>query len=116
MKKPQRFKLLLDENISPRERFPILNNRHDIKHLVHDLKKGGISDSQVYITAIKENRLIVTFNKKDFEAIAEKSEKTGVIAISINVPDDQIDKRIVSLLSRKKKNALFGKINNITLP
>jgi len=115
MKRPQRYKLLLDENISPRTRFPILNSRHNVKHLVHELKKSGITDQEVYNLAKKESRLIITFNKKDFETMAEKSSETGIIAISTNVSDDQIDKKITSLLSRKKKNELFGKFQHIIL-
>ena len=116
MQKPQRFKLLLDENISPRSRFPILNSRHDVKHLVHDLNKSGITDLEVYILAKKTKRLIVTFNKKHFERIAGKNKDTGVIAVSTNVSDEQIDKKITSLLSHKKKNELYGKFYYITLP
>ncbi|OGG22348.1 hypothetical protein A3D03_06645 [Candidatus Gottesmanbacteria bacterium RIFCSPHIGHO2_02_FULL_40_13] len=116
MQKPRRYKLLLDENISPRSRFPILNSRHDVKHLVHDMKKSGISDLEVYILAKKTNRLIVTFNKKHFEKLAGKSKKTGIIAVSTNVSDEQIDKKITSLLSRKKKKELYVKLHYITLP
>lgn len=116
MQKPQRYKLLLDENISPRTRFPILNSRHDIKHLVHDLKKSGISDLEVYILAKKTKRLIVTFNKKHFEKVGGKNKDTGVIAVSTNVSDEQIDKKITSLLSRKKKRELYRKFHFITLP
>jgi len=116
MRKPQRYKILLDENISPRTRFSILNSRHNVKHLVHDLKKSGITDLEVYIFAMKTKRLIVTFNKKHFEKIAGKSKDTGVIAVSTNVSDEQIDKKITSLLSRKKKNELYRKFHYITLP
>lgn len=116
MQKPHRFKLLLDENISPRERFPILNSRHDVKHLVHDLKKTGISDLEVYKVAKRGKRLIVTFNKKHFEKLAGKSKDTGIIAVSTNVSDEQIDKKITSLLSRKRKRELFRKFHYITLP
>ena len=116
MQRPQRYKLLLDENISPRTRFPILNSRHDIKHLVHDLKKCGITDLEVYILAKKTKRLIVTFNKKHFEKIAGKNKDTGIIAVSTNISDEQIDKKMTSLLSRKKKNGLYRKFHYISLP
>ncbi len=116
MQKLQRYKLLLDENVSPRTRFPILNSRHDVKHLVHDLKKSGITDLEVYILAKKTKRLIITFNKKHYEEIADKNKDTGIIAVSTNVSDEQIDKKITSLLSRNKKNRLYKKFNYITLP
>ncbi len=116
MQKPRRYKLLLDENISPRTRFPILNSRHDVKHLVLDMKKSGITDLEVYILAKKTKRLIVTFNKKHFEKLSRKSKNTGIIAVSTNVSDEHIDKKITSLLSRKKKNELYGKFYFLTLP
>jgi len=48
--------------------------------------------------------------------MAKKSNKTGIIAISTNGPDEQIDKKIVSLLSRKNKKELFNNFHHITLP
>ncbi len=116
MKKPRRYKLLLDENISPRDRFSILNNRHSIRHLVHDLDKSGISDEDVYALAKKEKRLILTFNRKHFETMAPNSKDTGIIAISTNVSDEQIDKKVTALLSRKMKHDLYGKFHFISLP
>lgn len=76
----------------------------------------GIKDEKVYDLAVLENRIIVTFNINDFQTWAGNSSKTGIIAISTNVSDEQIDKKIVSLLSRKRKTELFGKFNSITLP
>lgn len=116
MKNPRRYKLLLDENISPRESYPILNSRHDVKHIVHNLRKSGVTDQQVYDLALKDKRLIVTFNKKHFEKIADNSQETGIIAASTNVSDEQIDKKIASLLSRTKKKELYGRFHYITLP
>lgn len=77
---------------------------------------SGITDLEVFIFAKKVSRLIVTFNKKHFQKMVGKSKDTGIIAVSTNVSDEQIDKKIVSLLSRKKKKELFGKFHDITLP
>ena len=112
-----RFKLLLDENIPPRERFRRLNNRYDLKHLIHDLKqKEGMEDLNVHKLAAKLGRLIITFNRKDFEPLADKSRQTGIISISQNLFYEQIDKKIAALLSRSKKGDLFGKFFHITFP
>lgn len=100
----------------PGQDFPILNTRHNVKHLVHDIKKGGITDQKVYELAIKEKRIIVTFNKKHFDKIASQSKETGVFAVSTNVSDEQIDKKISALLSRKTEKNLYGKFHYITLP
>lgn len=113
--KPRRYKLLLDENLSPRERFPILNNRHNLRHLVQDFKQGGINDIKVYDLAVEEKRLILTFNRKDFEKMSKNNKSTGIISASTNVSDEQIDKKVTSLLSRKRKNELYGKFHHITL-
>lgn len=115
--KPHRYKLLLDENFSPRERFPIINNRHDTKHLVHDLKqKQGLPDTKVYMIAVQLKRLIVTFSRKHFENLVneKKNKSTGVISVSTNVFDEQIDKKIASLLSTKTKSELYGRFHHIT--
>lgn len=113
----QRFKLLLDANIPTREHFPILNNRHDMKHLVCDLKqKQDMEDLKIYEFACSLGRLVVTFNRKDFEPIAIKSKRAGIISVSSNVPNEQIDKKITALLSRSKRSDLFGKFHHITLP
>jgi len=43
----KRYKLLLDEMFPRREKYPNLNNFHDLKHVVHDFKKEEMSDIQV---------------------------------------------------------------------
>jgi predicted nuclease of predicted toxin-antitoxin system len=108
------FKLLLDENMAARRKFELLNQLFDVKHIAFDLKKGGISDEAVYTEAVRMQRLIVTFNGKDFKTFATKSKQTGVVFISQSLPDEQIDKKLVALLMRSKPNALFGKLTSIT--
>jgi hypothetical protein len=110
----RRFKLLLDENMAPRERFPILNSRHDVKHLVHDLDFRGISDDRVYVLAQKTRRLIVTFNRKHFAPMSGKSKETGILAVSPTVSNGKIDTKLVALLSRHSKSFFFGKTQTIT--
>ncbi|KKR33060.1 MAG: hypothetical protein UT63_C0025G0037 [Candidatus Gottesmanbacteria bacterium GW2011_GWC2_39_8] len=80
------------------------------------MKKEGLSDEEVYRLGAKEKRLIVTFNKKHFEQMAPKNKNTGIIAVSTNVSDEQIDKKIVSLLSRLHKLQLYGNFHYIALP
>jgi len=112
--KPHRFKLLLDENFFTRNYFPILNSRHDVKHIVSDLKMSGISDDEVYQVGVKQKRLIVTFNRKDFEPMAVKSKETGIVAVSTNLSDEQIDKKMTSLLSKRTAGNLYGKFYYLT--
>lgn len=112
-KKFRKYKLLLDEGLPPRDRFKILNSRHGLKHIKHDLGKSGISDEKVWEHAIKENRLVVTYNVKDFKKFLKTSRQSGIIGVSTNLPTDQIDKKLTSLLSKSKKSDLFGKLISI---
>ena len=112
-KKFRRYKLLLDEGLPPRNRFKILNSRHNLKHIKHDLGKSGISDEKVWELAIKDGRLVITYNVKDFKRLVGLAKQSGIIGVSINLPTDQIDKKLVALLSRSKKNDLYGKYNFI---
>lgn len=109
VRKLHKYKLLLDENFPYRNRFVLLNSRYDVKHIKGDLKRIGLSDPEVYEIACQQNRLIVTFNTKDFITIAEKSNKTGIIGVSTNLTADQIDKKLAALLRRKRLTELFGK-------
>jgi hypothetical protein len=60
--KYHRYKLLFDEGLPLPQYFPQLNNLFDIKHVSRDFKSAGADDSQVYQLAVKEKRLIITFN------------------------------------------------------
>lgn len=109
-----KFKLLLDENMPPRHRFPRLNSRFNVKHIRDDLNRNGLKDQPVFILAAKLNRLIITFNGADFVKLANKSRKTGIINISANLRYDQIDTKLTSLLTKSKPSALYGKFTDLT--
>ena len=109
-----KFKLLLDENMPPRQRFPRLNSRFDVKHIRDDLNQAGLKDPPVYELAKTLNRLIMTFNGNDFKEMVVQSTKTGVINISQNLRNDQIDTKVTALLTKSSPNALFGKFTDLT--
>ena len=109
-----KFKLLLDENMPARRQFEQLNHLFDVKHIAVDLKKGSIKDELVYEEAVKLHRLVVTFNGDDFKPLAQKSKETGIIAVSDNVPNEQIDKKLTALLIKSNANALQGKFTSLT--
>jgi hypothetical protein len=109
-----KFKLLLDENLSGRRSFATLNRIFDVKHIALDLRKGGLRDEHVYREAIKLHRLIITFNAKDFKPMAGKSQETGIICVSPNLPDEQIDAKLVALLIHSTPKALYGKFTALT--
>ncbi|MHB8484016.1 MAG: DUF5615 family PIN-like protein [Nitrospiria bacterium] len=113
-KKFFKFRLLLDEGFHLRTRFPNLNNRYDVKHIASDLHKNGLPDEEVYALAVSLKRIIVTFNEKDFRPLASKSKTTGIIGISADMSTDQIDKKLVALLTRSKKSDIFGSCTSLS--
>jgi len=88
-----RHKLLLDEGLPRKEAYPKANNLHNLKHIVHDIDKGGAKDKDVYVIANKEKRLVVVFNTKDFRPLISP-ESVSVISLSTNLTDKQVDLKI----------------------
>jgi len=109
----QRFNVLFDEGLYPREKLPRTNERHNIRHIKHDFNYGGLSDDAVYEFAKSQNRLIATLNIKDFRKLL-KSNDTGIIGISSTLTPDDIDKKLCSLLNKSRKGELYGKVVTIT--
>ncbi len=98
----------------PRQRFPRLNSRFDVKHIRDDLNQSGLKDPPVYALAGKLKRLIITFNGDDFKNMVSQSTDTGVINISANLRYDQIDTKLTSLLTKSRQNDLYGKFKDLT--
>lgn len=109
-----KFKLLLDENLSKRTSFPRLNSRYNLKHVVQDYHKQGISDNEIYKLGIASNRIIVTINKKDFTNFPP-NKKTGVIGLSPSLTIDQIDSKITAFLSKSNMSQVYGHVNYVTM-
>jgi len=109
-----KHKLLLDKNMPPRLEFPRLTGLFDVKHVRDDLNSAGLPDLQVYALTVKLQRLIVTFNARDFKALATRSQDTGIIGVSANLSSHQIDTKLTALLVRSSAKALLGKLTSIT--
>ena len=100
---PKRFykhKLLLDENMDLRQKFPRLNEHLDVKHVAHDLKHGGDSDTVVYELAVSQGRIILTQNAKHFRPLVGTKQDAGCIAIPPHWLPAEIDTRLTALLTR----------------
>lgn len=110
-----KHKLLLDEGMPSRNKFPILNERFDVKHIREDLGYVGLKDPQVYQLACDNRRIIITFNEKDFIKLAAKTNLSGVIGLSANMATSQIDKKLTALLVRCTKKELYGKFTSISI-
>ncbi|MBI2338625.1 DUF5615 family PIN-like protein [Candidatus Daviesbacteria bacterium] len=114
---PQKFykhKLLLDEGFFYKQSLPITNSRFNVKHIKGDYKYTSLSDPKVYAFAVKEDRIIVTLNVKDYKPLAPLSKLTGVIGVSANLSLDQIDKKLTALLTKSTKKSLLGKLSTIS--
>jgi hypothetical protein len=73
-KRVYKHKLLLDENMPPRTAFLLLNSQFDVKHLVVDLRHGGLTDPEVYQLAVEQKRILVTYNTKHFRPLAGRKK------------------------------------------
>lgn len=104
-----RHKLLLDEGLYPRKSLSRINSRHDVKHIKHDFHSGGIKDEEVYKIAIKQKRIVITYNTRDFRKMATNSSNSGVIGVSQGLTPDQLDTRLNSILSKNSGKAFYGK-------
>ncbi len=104
-----KHRLLLDEGLYPRKLLTRANNRHNLRHIKHDLNRAGIKDLQVYEIAVSQKRIIVTYNVRDFKKLSKKSEGSGVIGVSQGLTPEQLDTKLNALLSKNSEKSLFGK-------
>ena len=96
----QRFykhKTLLDEQVSPRQYFPRLNERFDVKHIKHDLNFASLPDPEIYVLALSQGRIILTKNVKDFRPLL-REDSPGIIGIPEAWSNHLIDTKLTALL------------------
>jgi hypothetical protein len=58
--------------------------------------------------------LIITFNGDDFKNRVAQSTQTGIINLSTNLRNDQIDTKLTALLTKSSPSTLFGKFTDLT--
>jgi predicted nuclease of predicted toxin-antitoxin system len=93
---PKRFykhKTLLDEQVSPRQFFPRLNARFDVKHIKHDLHLASLPDPAIYALAVSHGRIILTKNAKDFRPLL-REDAPGLIGIPETWSNRRIDTQL----------------------
>lgn len=101
MPRLRRHKLLLDEMFSGREKFPQLNNFHDLKSISHDFKKYAASDRQVMSFAEEMDRIVITKNVKHYKPL-QNEFLVGVIGIGEEMPPGEMDNVILAFLKTVK--------------
>lgn len=111
--KKVRLRLLLDEGLFKRVRYPRLNQRHDVKHIKHDLDLGGMGDRQIYDLATKEDRIVVVYNTKDFRRHL-KADGPTIISLSTSLTDNDADKLLCSSAKELVGKNLKGRLLSIS--
>src|SRR5664280_93372 len=99
---PKRFykhKLLLDEQLPPRQNFAHLNEHFDVKHIKHDFRLGGIDDQPIFELSCEQYRIILTINVKDFRPMI-REDTPGVIGIPETWTVGQLDTKLTALLMK----------------
>ena len=83
------MKFLLDANISPETAIHLRSLDHDAKSLIEE-KKGHLSDREVVAFAVRERRLIITFDL-DFGELYYFSYKTRIGVIILRLRDQRVE-------------------------
>jgi hypothetical protein len=109
MPKPfHKHKTLLDEHLPPRQVLASLNAHFDVKHIDHDFHLAGLSDPAINELAVKQGRIILTINVKDFRPLL-REDSPGVIGIPENWSANRIDTKLTALLMRHGPNYFRGR-------
>jgi predicted nuclease of predicted toxin-antitoxin system len=103
-----KHKTLLDEQVSPRQFFPLLNERFDVKHIKHDLHLASLPDPEVYALALSQGRIILTKNVKDFRPLL-RDDCPGIIGIPEAWSNHRIDTKLTALLLSHGPNYFRGR-------
>ena len=113
MPKPfYKHKLLLDEHLPPRQVLVSLNAHLDVKHISHDLHLAGLPDPAIYELALKQGRIILTINVKDFRPLI-REDSPGVIGIPENWTEQRIDSKLTALLMKNGQNYFRGRYRSL---
>jgi hypothetical protein len=107
-KKFYKHKTLLDEQVSPRQFFPRLNEHFDVKHIKHDLNLASLPDPAIYELALKQGRIILTKNVKDFRPLL-REDSLGIISIPETWATSRVDSKLTALLMRHGPNYFRGR-------
>ena len=102
-----RFRLLLDEMHPGRDKLPILNKLHDLKHIKHDFDLPSIvQDPKVVSFAKKEKRILISKNEKHMIDLCREN-KVSLICIKEKIPNEEIDSKITAFLKKRKNQDIF---------
>ncbi|NLI14283.1 MAG: DUF5615 family PIN-like protein [Peptococcaceae bacterium] len=110
------MRFLLDECISPRTCSMLKSKGFDVAHIhPNDISSAvGGTDEQVFILAQKDNRIIITLNRKHFYSF-DASKCGGIILVKVNpTTPAQVNLAIENCLDTYAPEDLNGKTLIIT--
>lgn len=111
--KKKKFRILLDSAFAKSDCFPRLKKKANVAHTVHDLKLSPqAEDNEIYQTAVREERFVLTINFKDFRKLV-KANRPGIISIESQLSNEQIDKIVSDFISNKNPKDYIGKAVHI---
>jgi predicted nuclease of predicted toxin-antitoxin system len=111
MPKPfYKHKLLLDEHLPPRQFLSRLNAHFDVKHIKHDLHRGGMDDQPIHELAVEQGRIILTSNVKDFRPLLRENSP-GIIGIPETWSTARLDTKLTALLIQHGPNHFRGRFH-----
>jgi hypothetical protein len=83
-------------------------------HIRDDFNLAGLADPDVYRLAVREQRVLVTYNEKDFLPLVGTQNDVGVIGVSPHLTVEQIDTKLTALLVRSTPRSLAEKFTPLT--
>lgn len=107
--KKRKFRFLLDSAFANPSKFPKLNKKAKLIHAVIDLGLPPTAeDKDIYQKATEENCLVLTINYDDFKKLV-RTNQAGVIGISSQLFNVQIDDIVTEFISGKAPEDYIGK-------
>lgn len=105
----RKWRILLDAAFAQTRYFPKLLKVANLAHCVHEC---GLSpqaeDEEIYKTAVREDRFVLTINFKDFRKMAREG-KPGVIGIESQLTNAEIDVSVSNYLRGKNPDDYLDK-------
>lgn len=95
-----------------RIKYPALNRHHDVKHIVHDYKRGGITDVHLLKLARKDNRIVITKNIKDFQFQCQQYQ-VDIVGVTETIPPEELDKSLMAKLHSWGRSNMSGRFTKI---
>lgn len=94
------MKLLLDEQISGKVAERLRDRGHDVTAAIDDPSLRGLSDPDLFEVAQQQGRVLVTYNRLDFEYAETNREHHGLVIVHpMRFPSWELTRLVAALES-----------------